>query len=489
MSSPPLLVPVKPAFSVSTISRPETTHSRQRSGDIRARPHSLNPALHPFAQAREYTRALNAVKYEKLFSKPFLFALDGHRDGVYCINRVRKNLTHAVSGGCDGELRLWQLSTRTTAWAAAAHAGFVRSAVSDASGEHIYTCSSDMTVKCWDVDQDKRQRMLDSSASSASASASAPSVTPTATFLHPHAIQCMDHHQSDPLFAAASSIISLYHPERPDPIHSFSWGAESINSVAFSPVEQNLLLSSSSDRSVVLYDVRQRSPLKKLVLLMQTNAIALSPLDAFFFTTASEDHNLYTFDVRALDHALTIHKDHVSAVISVDYAPTGKEFVSGAYDRTVRLWDSHSASGGVGGAGGSGGRSKEVYHTKRMQRVFGVRYTWDAQYVLSASDDSNVRVWKARASAKLGVMGAREQEARDYRDRLVERFGAVEEVRRIHQHRHVPKAVLNAKKLKAQMEAAEKRKEKERRKHKRPAPEGQSDFVSVKKKTVRTEVE
>ena len=107
-----------------------------------------------------------------------------------------------------------------------------------------------------------------------------------------------------------------------------------------------------------------------------------------------------------------------------------------------------------------------------MQRVFGVRYTWDAQYVMSASDDANVRMWKAKASAKVGVMGVRERQAREYRDRLVERFGQVEEVRRIHQHRHVPKAVLNAKKLKAEVEAAEKRKAGERRKHKRPAPDG-----------------
>ena len=33
-------------------------------------------------EAREYKRALNAVKLEKVFAKPFLASLDGHRDGV-----------------------------------------------------------------------------------------------------------------------------------------------------------------------------------------------------------------------------------------------------------------------------------------------------------------------------------------------------------------------------------------------------------------------
>lgn len=46
---------------------------------------------------------------------------------------------------------------------------------------------------------------------------------------------------------------------------------------------------------------------------------------------------------------MNIHKDHVAAVIDVDYAPTGKEFVSGSYDKTVRIFAAdkgHSRYGG-----------------------------------------------------------------------------------------------------------------------------------------------
>jgi WD repeat and SOF domain-containing protein 1 len=47
---------------------------------------------------------------------------------------------------------------------------------------------------------------------------------------------------------------------------------------------------------------------------------------------------LYSFDIRYLQRPFNIHKDHVAAVIDVDYAPTGKEFVSGSYDKTVRIF-------------------------------------------------------------------------------------------------------------------------------------------------------
>lgn len=75
-------------------------------------------------------------------------------------------------------------------------------------------------------------------------------------------------------------------------------------------------------------------------------------------------------------------QDFVSAVMDVDYSPTGREFVAGGYDRSVRIFPYN------------GGHSREVYHTKRMQRVFATRFSGDATYVFSGSDDMNVRVWK-----------------------------------------------------------------------------------------------
>ena len=47
----------------------------------------------------------------------------------------------------------------------------------------------------------------------------------------------------------------------------------------------------------------------------------------------------YTFDTRKLKQPLQVHMDHVSAVTAIDYAPTGKEFVSGGYDKSVRIFE------------------------------------------------------------------------------------------------------------------------------------------------------
>ena len=89
---------------------------------------------------------------------------------------------------------------------------------------------------------------------------------------------------------------------------------------------------------------------------MRSNSLAWSPTFPTTVLLASEDHNLYTFDIRHLNTPSHIYKAHVAAVMSCDWSPTGLEFVSGGWDRTVRIWKEGQ------------GHSPEVYHTKRMQR-------------------------------------------------------------------------------------------------------------------------
>ncbi len=142
------------------------------------------------------------------------------------------------------------------------------------------------------------------------------------------------------------------------------------------------MATAGSDRGIALYDLRTSTPIRKLIMQTKTNSIAWNPMEAFNFTAANEDCCLYTYDMRKLQSATCVHKDFVSAVMDVDYSPTGREFVAGSYDRSVRIF-SHN-----------GGHSKEVYHTKRMQRIFAVRFSGDGSYVFSGSDDMNVRLWK-----------------------------------------------------------------------------------------------
>jgi WD repeat and SOF domain-containing protein 1 len=106
--------------------------------------------------------------------------------------------------------------------------------------------------------------------------------------------------------------------------------------------------------------------------------------------------------------------------LDVDYSPTGREFVTGSYDRTIRIFPVDQ------------GRSREVYHTRRMQRIFTVRFSSDAQYVLSGSDDTNIRLWKARASEPIRILLPRQRDKAYYEHALIERYKFLPEIRRIY---------------------------------------------------------
>ena len=59
-------------MKIKTLSRSEEKFTRECKGDVVKVFRNLEPALHPFDKAREYTRALTATKLDKMFAKPLV---------------------------------------------------------------------------------------------------------------------------------------------------------------------------------------------------------------------------------------------------------------------------------------------------------------------------------------------------------------------------------------------------------------------------------
>ena len=93
-------------MKVKVLSRNPADYIRECKSDIHKIPRNIDPSLHPFEAAREYTRALNAAKLERVFAKPFIGSLDGHTDGVNCMAKFQKSLSLLLSGSCNGEVRV-----------------------------------------------------------------------------------------------------------------------------------------------------------------------------------------------------------------------------------------------------------------------------------------------------------------------------------------------------------------------------------------------
>ncbi|KAH0496337.1 hypothetical protein TgHK011_003705 [Trichoderma gracile] len=105
--------------SVSAIQPPGTDAVKQ--------PRNLDSAVHPFERAREYKRALNAVKLERMHAAPFIAQLGrGHVDGVYSIAKDPNSLERFSSGSGDGVVKVWDLASREEVWQASAHENIVK---------------------------------------------------------------------------------------------------------------------------------------------------------------------------------------------------------------------------------------------------------------------------------------------------------------------------------------------------------------------------
>ena len=194
------------------------------------------------------------------------------------------------------------------------------------------------------------------------------------------------------------------------------------------------MASTALDRSICLYDIRGNTPINKIYLKNKSSALAWNPQEPMNLVVGNENSHCYTFDLRKPDQAKMIHKDHVSAVLDIDFAPTGREFVTSSFDKTIRIFPS------------TDGRSREIYHAKRMQQVNAILYSMDNKYIISGSEDTNIRIWKANASDTMKPLLPREKEAIAYSEKLKKKYKHNPEIKRILRHRHLPALIAKKKK-------------------------------------------
>ncbi|UXI21474.1 glucose dehydrogenase acceptor-like [Sarcoptes scabiei] len=431
-------------MKVKVINRSSSQYIRETKNDIHKLPRNNDPSMHPFSLQREHQRALNAVKLDRVFAKPFVGSLDGHSDSVQKLIKHPFKLSTLFSAACNGEIKIWNLTTFHCIKTIKAHDSIVRNVCIPQHGRYFFSVDDSQTIKQWDLsflneivfemDNEEQVQWLQTD------------LTPMQTIISKNPLYFMDNHHQKPLLITCGQSVELWEENRTQPLRSWQWGNDSVNYIRFNPIINDVCCAAATDRSLTLYDIRKSRPIEKVIMAMRSNAICWNPLEASIFTVANEDYQLHTFDMRKLNFPLQVHKDHISAVISLDYSSTGREFVSAGYDKTIRIFTSLSR------------RSRETYHTKRMQRLTDVVWSLDSKFIISSSDEMDIRLWKANASEKLGFKAPREYVNFEYQDKLKKKFAKHPDIHRISKFRHVPKHIKQGQKELQSIEEAQKRK-------------------------------
>lgn len=335
-----------------------------------------------------------------------------------------------------------------------AHNGFINGICFDkVTKDHYYTVGTDKYLKRWKYKGTNSDQ-------------------PVQVYQAEYGLYCIDYHQEDNYLITGGDRLDLWDSNRTIPKQSFEPCMDSIVSCKFNPVEKSLVLCSARNNGLYLYDIKAGTGISEFAMKKRTNDVCWNPMNPYVFSIANDDLNCYTFDMRKLEDGPThMHTGHLSSVMSLDYSPTGLEFVSGSYDKTIRIFRTDTTNY----------NSREVYHTRRMQRVFQVKYTLDSRFILSSSDDYCIRIWKNKASDPLRHVTIDEKEKIEYNEKLVEKFKRLPEVRKISTFRYLPKKLYMEKQQYQQEREAEQRKEEKVNKKKLKAGEKIEKTNAMKK--------
>jgi WD40 repeat protein/serine/threonine protein kinase len=286
---------------------------------------------------------------------------EGHRSGVYSVC-LSSDGRLALSGGVDGRLKLWEVSSGRCLRTFEGHTNSVHSVFLSNDGYLALSGSSDETLKLWEVSSGRCLRTFKG---------------------HNYVVSsvCLS---SDGRLALSGSwektpkLLRLWEVSSGRCLRSFEGHRSNVHSVCLS-MDGRLALSGGDDNTLKLWEVSSgrclrtfeghRLPLHSVCLRM----------DARFALSGSVDTTLKLWEVSS-GRCLRTFEGHTDDVNSVCLSSDGRVALSGSRDKTLKLWEVSS------------GRCLRTFEGHK-DSVCSVCLSCDGRLALSGSHDRSIQVW------------------------------------------------------------------------------------------------
>lgn len=394
---------------------------KERKNDIHKNSYNKDPKYHPFMQEREYVRALNATKIDRLLAKPFVKAYNYHVEGISHLTQ-NKNTDIFASASFDSSIYIWNvkedLKYKIQKNCKITGLSFI--------GDNLIVGENNRVV-LYEGEWSDRKR------------------TGEINEYEVKHVNNVNSHKNE-IIISTSNGVKVFDLERKT--QKYSIGNSFCNYAEANTVLDNLL-AFSENNTLNLVDTRANEIFSRVKVGIRSNEIKFN-IDGKYMASGNEDSFLYLHDLRYLNNPFCVFKHHFNAINCIDF---GKKLVSGSADTTVRIFDVQER------------KCLDVYHTRRMFRVNGIKLSKNEEFVISGSDDGNLRLWKTNASRKIGIISDNQNRALAYNDALKDKFKYVKEIHRISNQRFLPKPLKSELKVRKEQIQAQKRRE-ERKKEK-----------------------
>lgn len=201
---------------------------------------------------------------------------NAHKGGATTV-KIASNVRFVVSGGVDGELRIWELKTRDMISHMKEHVGRVNELKLFPNDQYAISASRDRCLLTWDLRAEKRLT------------------------------QHREKHGGINCLAVATN--------------------------------QTTVITAGQEKTLTYWDLRMADPIRSVDLDEEVLSVSLSPDDRYL-VTAGTGNLLKVWDVNSNSaHQMSTGTGHSRAVQRVQFSPDGKQVVSVGLDHSILVWN------------------------------------------------------------------------------------------------------------------------------------------------------
>ncbi|MEM9448140.1 MAG: serine/threonine-protein kinase [Cyanobacteria bacterium P01_E01_bin.6] len=233
-----------------------------------------------------------------------------------------------ITGGNDGEIRLWDVGSEQCVYQLAEHHNAISALATSPDGLILASSSWDQTLRLWHLETGKQTHVLSTHQPEVTSLAIAPSIPMN------DATQHAEHYRL--LSAGRNAIINLWQIENGNHVTEFRDHSSAIEAMAASP-HYPIVATGDASGIVHIWHIGTQERLRTLSRHEASiTAIALSVIREIIATgSADTTIRLRHLNTGGLLHTLSGHQFPVSAIAM---SPGGDYLATGSYDGVVKLW-------------------------------------------------------------------------------------------------------------------------------------------------------